>query len=200
MQNKKEAIEAEELKKQKVDKKEDFNNKVVRIFDGALEDGEKVVKAFKPSKFGFYLYNLIKPFAVYCVFILLFIFLYLYPSEDLTKTDLLTVLYIITGLTILVEVAIVLITKKHLKNSCYIITNKRIIISYGFFETLFKFVKFEDIKDVQLKFSILDKFLGKRFGSIYFYPVDKKFNLICFYLTEKPLESYLDIEEVLEKD
>lgn len=197
MKKTKEPVAAQELKNKKTEKKEIFNNKVVRVFDEVLDSDEKIAKAYKPSKVTMFISNMFKPLIVYFIFIVLFLFLYFNPSEALAKKDCLVVLYVISGLFILFEVVMLLITKRYLENACYIVTNKRVLMSYGFFDINHKFLNLQHVKDVELKWSIFDKINLKKSGQICFYPDEKNMNFVLFYSVDDALESYLEIEELI---
>jgi len=202
MPNNQENVEAKELKgksKSKLDKKEKFNNQVVRVFDGVLDDDEKIVKTYKPSKLGVYLMNILKPLMLYLFFVIVFLFLYFMPSDELTKSDALLFLYFISGLTFLVEVGMFFISKRYLKNTYYVITNKRALLGSGFINFDIKSIELDNIQDVVLKWNFFDRLNLKKSGQIYFYGDDKSKNIL-FFATEKPLETYIEIQSFLEKE
>lgn len=200
MSKTKDEIQDDGMKKVKVSKKEKIENKTVRVFDEILDPNEKILMSLSPEKWKVYFTNLIKPFFVYLIFVMLFFVLFFVKGDGVSKEDALVFLYFISGLILILEVIVILITKKSTKNMYYIFTENRVVASQGLFGYDYKTLEIKHIKDVQLKWSFIDKLCGKKTGQLYFVSDDKSMQSILFYSVEKPLDVYLEIQEILEQN
>lgn len=198
MHKNKETVKDDELKKKKINKDEELNDKAVRIFDEVLESDEKIIKVYRPDISQVYFINLFKPFVMYLMFVIVFFTLYFFPL-GVSKSDSLIFLLFVTCLTVFLEVIVILITKLSLKNTYYLVTNYRIITSDGIFECNFNCLEMKNIKDVQIKWGVIDKLIGKKTGHINFFPTTKEFPVLHFYKVNKPLDIYLNLQEMIEK-
>ena len=192
------SIDANELKKIKIKNiEEQKENSVARIFDGILDKDEVVKKIFSPSRKMVYLVSLIKPTMFFLGLILISLILYLHPQKILNLSDFLISAIGISVITIIAVLIIYLITKKSLQSTYYVITNKRVIISFGLLRNDFKWIKLKDIKDVKLNWGFIGKITRKNFGQICFSSTQKEEVNIVFDMLNKPLETYIEIENFL---
>ncbi len=152
MPENKEPVHAEELKKvHKVDKQEKLNDGALRVLDGVFEQDEVIKKVYKPSKNKVFVWNLVKPIFIYSFFVLAFVFMFVFPADKMTQSDALVFLYAVSGIFVLMELYMILVSVKFMKNTFYVLTNKRLINSYGFFEVEYKWVELKDIDVVYNK-------------------------------------------------
>ena len=200
MSQNEEKIESVELKKKtKINKEDKLENDVVRKFDGIFRPKETIIKSFKPKHNIVYLQNLLKPI-FFSLLLLIVVFCINIKNMVLNKSDFIFVVCFIVALTIIVELIIFFITKQNLKNIYFVITNQRIIVSFGFLDIEFKSIDLKNIKDVELKFHILENLTRKKTGSIMFDSCEKSDKHLNFFTIEKPLDSYIQIENILEKN
>ena len=191
------SIDDSELKKVRIrNSEEEIDNSVARIFDDVLNKDEKVVKALAPSKKMVYFIKLIKPLLVFFAFITITLVLYLHPKKFLNLSDFIICFVSVFVLTCIAEIIIFMVTKKALKTTFYLLTNKRIVISYGISRINFKSINTNNIKDVELKMGFISKLTRKKFGQIVFTSTNEE-ELIIFDIIEKPLENYIQIENFL---
>ena len=162
MSQNEEKIESVELKKKtKINKEDKLENDVVRKFDGIFRPKETIIKSFKPKHNIVYLQNLLKPI-FFSLLLLIVVFCINIKNMVLNKSDFIFVVCFIVALTIIVELIIFFITKQNLKNIYFVITNQRIIVSFGFLDIEFKSIDLKNIKDVELKFHILENLTRKK--------------------------------------
>ena len=184
MQKKNNSVDAEELKKNKKKNKQDFvDDNAVRIFDDVLESDEEIKVSFRASKKKAVLINALKPLIMVSCFLIVCVFLYIFPIKNLSKDDVLIIIFFILGLFVLLEIYIIFSTIKYVNNNFLIVTNKHIILSYGFLSVEYKIIKKEDILEILCRFGKMQ--------------IKTKDEMVVFGNLDEIKEKILKIEEVI---
>ena len=184
MQKNNNSVDAEELKKNKnKNKKDSVNDNAVRIFDDVLESDEEIKVSFRASKKKAILINALKPLIMVFCFLIICVFLYIFPIKNLSKDDVLIIIYFILGLFVLLEIYTIFSTEKYVNNNFLIVTNKHIILSYGFLSIDYKIIKLEDILGVLCKFGKMQ--------------IKTKDEIVVFGNLENVKEKVFKIEEII---
>ncbi len=133
-------------KKSALDEDDEINNQLVRILDGELLDGEKIIKGAKLKKGRTYLEMLAKLFLPFLLLeCIVLILLFVPMGEEVSKLELVLGLTISGVLFVSSLIFALVLANRISKNTYLALTNKRVIIHQGIFVFDTIGIDFEDI-------------------------------------------------------
>ncbi len=137
------------------------------LFSVVLDDDEKIIKTFKPSKSKMWFSVLLKVVLFFIWFVGLACVTIFLPDENGYVVDR---IYLLIPLCVFVFIIIVscILIAVYYHNLCYAYTNKRLIVRSGIFGVDYKSLDMGMIGAVNVNVSLLDKMLRKNTGTITF--------------------------------
>lgn len=155
------------MKYNKIEKEYINQNSEIDI-SNMLMNGEKILWKGKPVKSAYILNSILTlaPFGIFWLLIDTFIITTLVASGAFEKMGLFIIVFFALHLfPVWMWISNCLTSFKRWKNTDYVVTDKRILVSSGFIGIDYKNIYYKEIKDVSLKVGIIDRILNV--GDIY---------------------------------
>lgn len=158
-----------------------------------LVEGENLIWSGKPKKSAFILNKSLMMFPIAVIWFLFDFTFIVSVFRSGTQSWFLLPFFALHLMPVWIWLSNVLTANKRWKNTRYMVTNKRIIISSGFIGAEYQTIYYKDIKNVNLRIGLIDKLL--KVGDIYFVTNDMVYsnkNMVNF------TAAFLDVENVYE--
>ncbi len=134
-----------------------------------LVEGETLIWSAKPKKFAFVVNKILTMMPIALIWLLLdlsFLIPMLSSGQINQMLFFVVPFFALHLFPVWIWLGNVITANKRWKNTKYYVTDKRIILQTGFVDMNYQTIYYKDIKNVNLKIGLIDKFLGV--GDIYF--------------------------------
>lgn len=182
-------------------KYEKVNNTVLHTnLDNIIIKGEQIIWRGKPKKSAFIINKVLTMLPIAIIWLMLdlgFIASAFSATNFKEIVGFIIPFFILHLMPVWIWLSNVLTANKKWKNTEYAVTDKRIIIMSGFIGMDYQSIYYKDIKNVDLKISVIDKLL--KVGDIYFDTKQKasNTNISAFLDVENVYEIYPKIQKVV---
>lgn len=178
----------------------------MNLFD--LEDNEQIIQNLKPNKKAFYMsvwYNFFILSIVYFLGIGLMLLGMTFDSSTAPKNGILISAIVFALFYLIIFVVCLFVYKKRYINTEYLITNKKIVIKYGIFSQKYIKLELNQIENINIKITKIDKIIKNKTGNIIFYTKNltpfsnKNFNTFKLQNIENIIEVYNELKKLINK-
>ena len=171
-------------------------------FSLILNNGEEILKTYKPNKLKCYISSIIALIWLYVSLITFFLLSFLVPDENGEKMPLVAFV-ICMSLVVVFLIFHLIFTNMAFKKRVYCVTNQRLVIKCGVIGVDYKSLDLKYIGAVDVYVSFLDKIIRKNTGTLRFGSMSSPMNsgaMFIFSSIYSPYEMYKEIKQIIEEN